>query len=395
MKKVLEENRAEKMFLLSEYGKKKLLTYADSFRELAKSFDQEFDWREEKEDRVKALYQRKLWENRCLMAENLSEMAQIMSEVAGEVFSYRVLDNKKSRQITQALKSEKIEIHDIYYVEREDGKKSIGAAMRTDRQGGYRTEEIADMLSVLLGVRLEPTASCPYFVDQDCRYYNFVEEARFCVLTGAARAIKELEPVSGDNYSIMESEKGKMTVMLSDGMGSGEKACSDSEMVLDLMEKFLEAGYSYGMAVNLVNGSLIARGDEENVSTLDICELDLYRGTCEFCKIGAAPSYLKRAHMVEQISAKTMPMGVFRGVDTEVVKRELMDGDYIVMVSDGVLDAIEEYAYGEDLCQIIGGIELQSPKEIAQALLQYVIRRSRGNIRDDMTVVVAGIWDNK
>lgn len=395
MKKVLEENRAEKMFLLSEYGKKKLLTYADSFRELAKSFDQEFDWRDETEDRVKALYQRKLWENRCLMAENLSEMAQIMSEVAGEVFSYRVLDDKKSRQIIQALKSEKIEIHDIYYVEREDGKKSIGAAMRTDRQGGYRTEEIADMLSVLLGVRLEPTASCPYFVDHHCRYYNFVEEARFCVLTGAARAVKEMEPVSGDNYSIMESEKGKMTIMLSDGMGSGEKASRDSEMVLDLMEKFLDAGYSYGMAVNLVNGSLIARGDEENVSTLDICELDLYGGSCEFCKIGAASSYLKRSHMVEQISAKTMPMGVFRGVDTEVVKRELMDGDYIIMVSDGVVDAIEEYAYEEDLCQIIGRIELQSPKEIAQALLQYVIRRSRGNIRDDMTVVVAGIWDNK
>lgn len=393
MKKVLEESRMEKLPLLSEYGKRKLLTYADSFRELAKSFDQDFEWQDQ-EDRPGTLYQRKLWENRCLLAENLSEMAEIMSQVAGEVFSYHGLEEKKSRQVVQALKAEKIEIGDIYYIKREDGKKSIGAAISTERQGGYRVEEIADMLSVILDVRLEPAVTCPYFVDQDCRYYTFVEEPGFSVLTGTARAVKESETLSGDNYSIVESERGKMTILLSDGMGSGEKACADSEVVLDLMEKFLEAGYSYSSAVHLVNGSLVARGEEQNMSTLDICELDLYNGMCEFCKIGAASSYLKRAHMVEQISTRTLPLGIFRGVDTEIVKRRLMDGDYIVMVSDGVVDALEEYGYGEDMCQIISKLELQNPREIAQTLLQYVIRRSKGNIRDDMSIIVAGVWEN-
>ena len=56
------------------------------------------------------------------MAENLSEMAQIMSEVAGEVFSYRMLGEKKKRQVVQALRSEKLDVQDIYYVKREDGK---------------------------------------------------------------------------------------------------------------------------------------------------------------------------------------------------------------------------------------------------------------------------------
>lgn len=400
MKKAIEEKHTEKMFLLSEYGKRKLLTYADSFRELAKSFDREFEWSEQGEEKMQEenrsghLYQRKLWENRCLLAENLSEMAQIMSQVAGEVFSYRGLEEKLNRQIIQAFRAEKIEIHDLYYIEREDGKKSIGAVIRTDRQGGCRTEEVADMLSVLTDIRLEPAVTCPYFVDQDSRYYTFVEEAAFSVLTGSARAVKETETVSGDNYSIVESERGKMTILLSDGMGSGEKACADSEMVLDLMEKFLEAGYSYTTAVNLVNGCLVARGEEQNMSTLDICELNLYTGSCEFCKIGAAASYLKRAHMVEQISARTLPLGIFRGVDTEIVRRSLMDGDYIVIMSDGVVDAMEEFGYGEDMCQVISKLDLQSPREIAQTLLQYVIHRSRGSIRDDMTIIVVGVWEN-
>lgn len=394
MKKVADENEAEKLFLLSEYGKRKLLTYADSFRELAKSFDKDFRWDGMEKDRTGTLYQRKLWENRCLLAENLSEMAQIMSQVAGEVFNYRMMDDKTGRKLIQALKAEKVEVHDIYYVVREDGRKSIGIAIRTDKPGGYRTEDVADILSVVLNTRMETAVTSPYFVDWDFRYYTFIEEPPYSFLTGTARAVKETETVSGDNYSIVESEQGKLTILLSDGMGSGEKACEDSEMVLDLMEKFLEAGYSYSTALNLVNGSLVAKGEEQNMSTLDICEMDLYRGNCEFCKIGAASSFLKRAHMVEQISARTLPLGIFRGTDAEVVKRKLMDGDYIVMMSDGVVDAMEEHGYGEDMCQLISKIEKQNPKEIAQALLQYVIRTSKGVIRDDMTIIVIGVWEN-
>ena len=33
---------------------------------------------------------------------------------------------------------------------------------------------------------------------------------------------------------------------LSDGMGSGSAACKESEMVLDLVERFLEAGFFGG-----------------------------------------------------------------------------------------------------------------------------------------------------
>lgn len=393
MKKTVADKQTEKVYMLSEYGKQKLLTYADSFRELAKSFDHEFEW-EKEEDRSGRLYQRKLWENRCLLAENLNEMATIMSQVAVEVFSYHPLEEKRYRRVIQAMRAEKIYIEDIYHIEREDGRTSIGAALYTDKQGGCRAEEVADMLSVILDLRMAPAVTSPYFVDTESRYYTFVEEPRFLVLTGVARAVKETEVVSGDNYSIVESEKGMLTVLLSDGMGSGEKACSDSEAVLDLMEKFLEAGYAYSTAISLINGSLVARGEEQNMSTLDICSLDLYYGICEFCKVGAASSYIKRAHMVEQISSRSLPLGIFRGVDTETVKRRLVDGDYVVIVSDGIIDAMEESAYEEDLCQVIGKIDIRNPKEMAENLLQYVLCRTRGRIKDDMTVLVIGVWEN-
>ena len=43
MKKVIRDADDEKAYLLSEYGKRRLLGYAESFKELAKSFDTRFD----------------------------------------------------------------------------------------------------------------------------------------------------------------------------------------------------------------------------------------------------------------------------------------------------------------------------------------------------------------
>ena len=124
------------------------------------------------------------------------------------------------------------------------------------------------------------SVTSPYLVRETKGNYVFMEGPRFIVLNGFAKAVKYNEIMSGDNYSIIESDKGKMTVLLSDGMGSGEKASADSEKVLDLMEKMLEAGYNMDVAVNLVNSALIATSERQNMSTLDICNMDLYSGMC-------------------------------------------------------------------------------------------------------------------
>ncbi len=386
-------DKQEKRFIeVSDYGKRRLLTYADSFRELAKNFDDTFHY--EAQDRQTLLEAKRLWENRQILKNNLNEMAQIMTCVASEVFLYRPLEDKKYKLIINALKSERIVIKDLYYIERPGERKGIGITMHTERSGGYTSEEVSDMLSVLMDKRLEPSVTSPYFVDSQQQNYVFVEEAEYVVLTGFSRAVKENEVKSGDNYSIIESEKGKITVLLSDGMGSGEKACSDSEKVLDLMEKMLEAGYQLDTAVNLVNSALLAQGEEQNMSTLDICDLDLYEGTCNFCKIGASASFIKRGTMVEEISSHNLPLGIFQTMEIETIPRKLMDGDYIIMMSDGVLDALEGNNYEEVMCKVISGLQEQNPKEIADKILQFVLHCSGGRVQDDMTIVVVGIWEN-
>ena len=45
------------------------------------------------------------------------------------------------------------------------------------------------------------------------------------------------------------------------------------------------------------------------------------------------------------------------------------------------------------LPEIIGRMEYTNPNEIANQILAYAIKQSKGQIRDDMTVLVIGIWD--
>ena len=90
------------------------------------------------------------------------------------------------------------------------------------------SEEVAGYLSVLVSRHLQPIAGMPFFIGQEEITLYLEEEARFSVLSGYAKAVKETEKVSGDNYSFFETNNGYYMAILSDGMGSGEKACADS-----------------------------------------------------------------------------------------------------------------------------------------------------------------------
>lgn len=374
--------------------KRRLLGYAETFRELARSFGGAFEGTETGTDRQTFLDARRVWENRQVMGSNFSEVAQIMTEVADQVFHYEPMEEKCRRQIVHAMKEEGIVVEDICYLPQADDRKAIGLTMCIRKRDRMPSQEAADMLSVLLDRHLQVSVTSPYYIEREIHSFILVEEPSFIVLSGFSKAVKENETVSGDNYAMIESEKGRLTVLLSDGTGSGEEASAESERVLDLMEKMLEAGYGMETAVNLVNTALFARGEEHNHPTLDICDLDLYRGSCSLWKVGAAASFLKKGRKVEEIEMGSLPLGVFRSIEPEAVHRRLTDGDYLVLVTDGVLDALGEGNYEEAMCEAISEVTKQNPREIAEQLLQMVIRTSKGRILDDMTIIVIGIWEN-
>lgn len=382
----LEKEQCAQVTLLC---RQKLMGYAESFDELGKSFRQEIQITGNDRQGIleKCLFQ----QSRQIMGDHLQEVAKIMERVAGEELDYQPLEEKKKKSLIQALRAEKIIAKDLCYIQ-DAGTTGISMTLYTDKMR-CKASQVADILTVLLQKNLQPSPGSPYLVEREPHSFIFVEEPGYIALTGVSRAVKEGEKVSGDQYATMESEKGKLTLLLSDGTGSGEDAGRGSARVMDLMEKMLEAGFGNEASVNLLNSALYAQNEEGDHPTIDICSLDLYTGECEICKVGGAPTFWKSRRGVERIGGESLPLGIFQKAPVEWQSCRLQPGDVLVMMTDGILDMPES---GEErIEEMLSGLQEQNPQEIAEKLLSYAICSCGGRIRDDMTVLVLSFWKNK
>lgn len=384
--------------------KQRLMGYAESFSELSRVYymagpEGQYQTElvgEKSMNRQQLLEEQKLKESRLAVGETMDALAGIMADIAEEMGTYYPVEEKKKRLIMQVLKGEGFYIDNLYYLPGDGKKTMLGMSLSTDKKGGRPAKAVADILSVIYKKQIRLCVSSSNRVEKEAQWFVFVEEATYMVLTGFAKATKEEESVSGDHYAIVESEKGKLTLILSDGTGSGERAGENSGRVLDLMEKFMETGYDAGGAVRIVNTAYYAMEEEGNHPTMDICELDLYDGHCDICKVGGAATFIKHGEAVEQISESVLPLGILQSIDTKTVHRKLQSGDYVIMMTDGVLDVLADYEEKQvlSMAEMISSLSQINAEEMAQELLRQVLQLSGGRIKDDMTILVAGIWEN-
>ena len=79
------------------------------------------------------------------------------------------------------------------------------------------------------------------------------EALNYYVLHGVATAKKEDSIANGDSYGYFALDDGSYHICLSDGMGSGAMAREESEIIVDLIQKFTEAGFVGEQALELMN----------------------------------------------------------------------------------------------------------------------------------------------
>ena len=188
----------------------------------------------------------------------------------------------------------------------------------------------------------------------------------------------------GDSCMIRELPGGRLLLALSDGMGTGAKAQERSRRTLDLAERFLRASMPLDSAIAILNDALMAHG-EEMFATLDLCLVDLCRGSALFLKLGAARSYLIRGRCRRVIEGGRLPVGIVRGVTARREQVTLAAGDVLLMFSDGVMDELQA-GRREQLDALLEQHLPCAPQELARALLENAAQRGHA---DDCTVIAA------
>ena len=92
------------------------------------------------------------------------------------------------------------------------------------------------------------------------------------------------------------------------------------------------------------------------------------------------------------IEGQSLPMGVVSDAEPYIGKMSLYPGDYVIMMTDGVADMFSQERY--NLEKFIKQIEIVNPGDMAQAIVDEAVSRNKGAVSDDMSVIVAGVWEN-
>ena len=116
-------------------------------------------------------------------------------------------------------------------------------------------------------------------------------------------------------------------------------------------------------------------------------------GKLEIVKIGAAVSFLKREDTVEIVSGDSLPAGVDLEQELKTIENEMDNGDFLVMVTDGVLEYLNVNDPKDKLCEIISDVSSDNSGVMAQEILDRVLLYTGGYAMDDMTVIVIGVWE--
>lgn len=162
--------------------------------------------------------------------------------------------------------------------------------------------------------------------------------AKYDVKVSVQQEPKQGQEVCGDTL-IHFGKNGKYYVILCDGMGCGETAYSESRLTARLFEEFLKAGFGKETAVDMINSALALKADKESFSTVDLLEIDLESGMCEFLKIGSAPSFIKTKDGIDTVISRALPIGILESVQVTTEMRRVKNGDEILMISDGIGEA--------------------------------------------------------
>ena len=123
-------------------------------------------------------------------------------------------------------------------------------------------------------------------------------------------------------------------------------------------------------AIKMMNAAMVLKGEADLFSTVDLCKIDLYNGKASFFKIGAAASFLKRDGEVKCFSAHSLPVGVGNNPEIEQEEMTLKNGDFVVMVTDGVLEYLHVPKPEETMKEIIESIDCRHPGVLVKKIME-------------------------
>jgi stage II sporulation protein E len=129
---------------------------------------------------------------------------------------------------------------------------------------------------------------------------------------------------------------------------------------------------------------MLFKSSDESLATVDISCIDLYTGTAELLKAGAAPTVIRRSGRTGKAQSTSLPAGILRDIGFDRANVSLKAGDILLMMSDGAT------ASGTDwICAELESYKNGSAQQLAEKIAAGARRRRTDGHDDDITVMAA------
>ena len=347
------------------------------------------------QERLQLMWNNRLLEQRAAAGEQIQDTAELLRQMAERIYQIRGLREKDFQRLKKELRYEKIQCLNAWIFSRDEDHPEFYVTMRIEDGSCIQAKDLSEIITGILGYRMIPARDCRLTVKKEYDTFHYITDTKFELFCGIARMTRDGELVSGDNFAFWQGDCGQVVMSLADGMGSGVEACRESEKVIELLEQFLDAGFSQDTAVRMINSSMVLQDHRRIFSTIDLCMVDLYNGKCSMIKEGASATCICHGETMEVISCGALPAGILQIADYETTERQLVSGDVIVMMTDGVADALPEEQREERIRELILKTKNNNAREFASRLLEQILIQQKLQARDDMTVLVGQIWEKR
>ena len=334
----------------------------------------------------------KFEEGRKLIADQIRNISKSIKGLSEDIENSAMLDLVKEKNILEELERHNIIVNKINYLTKGKDEFKIIIDKNTCANGGLCDEKLIKIISDYLGEQLSAQKyGCNIYKDT-CKIV-LTKAEKYTATTQAVSLSRDGHVLCGDNYTYMEIDNGQYMMAICDGMGKGKRAYDESSTTIDILEKMIEARIDNEIVIKTINNMLLLSNSDEIFSTLDLGIIDLKQGKLETVKMGACSTYIKRANNdIDFISSSSLPVGILSDIKLDRHNYKLNDGDYIIMVSDGIIDAGKNNDIGENwLIYFLKKLNTYDPKEMIDKIVDRALELQLDKIEDDMTVMVTKV----
>ncbi len=329
--------------------------------------------------RSKAIIDEKTNEIRKVAADQFFSIADMLNDLAAEFDEAESFDSVAAGKLRRLLGEYEIYPKNISVIEDKYGRMRI-EILANGNETGFTNPKLQREIAKACG-RYFAKCSINHFRQETM--ITFSEKPNYYLEAGFAQFSAEGK-LCGDAVKIINDNRGRHILIISDGMGRGGRAALDGAMGAGLLSKLLSAGFGFDSALKVVNCALLVKSNDESLATLDCASVDMFTGRVDLYKAGAPASYLVKNGRVTKCELSSMPAGILRGIEFAKRTAVLSSGDYIILVSDGVTDLGTDWLYA-----VLTGARDLTVQALADEILREAVRLSDGKRADDMSVIVA------